>query len=213
MELVELKSAWQLLERLEIPKDQVGETKIENTIHSKSVSEISNIKRNLHLKFSIASLAFLASIVLALLSFYKPVLNPLQFIFSRSESALFFFAMALSMAFMLYFSYQVYARIHTIQTSALNLKENLQLFIDALKKTVTFNIWSDTILTPILASWIYYAYAFQNHSPGFDLRTALLLVVPLAMGFMAYFLEKYLQSLKFGKYIKRLSGYIGDLEK
>jgi len=213
MELVELKSAWQLLERLEIPKDQVGETKIENTIHSKSVSEISNIKRNLHLKFSIASLAFLASIALAILSFYKPFLSPLQFIFSPSESALFFLATALSMAFMLYFSYQVYTRIHAIQTSALNLKENLQLFIDALKKTVTFNIWSDTILTPILASWIYYAYAFQNHSPGFDLRTALLLVVPLAVGFMAYFLEKYLQSLKFGKYIKRLSGYIGDLEK
>lgn len=55
MNLVELKSAWDLLQKDIISKDKVEEVKIETSIYSKSKSEISKIKRGLHLKFIVAS--------------------------------------------------------------------------------------------------------------------------------------------------------------
>lgn len=212
MEIIELKSAWNLLQQEIISNDQVDESKIVNTLHSKSKSEIAKIKRSLLLKFIIASLSVLATIGLAILSVSLPATNPLDFVFSPQESASFFLVMAITISIVVYFNARAYAQIKAIQQSSFNLKDNLKSFIDAMKKAIYFNVLSDTIVTPIIFTWVYYAYAFKDHVIGFNLRTALLFVLPILIGVISYFLQRLMQHLKFGKYLDRLNDYLEDLK-
>lgn len=213
MDIIELKSAWELLQRDVIKNDKVGENEIISSIHGKSKSEIAKIKRGLHLKFIIASLSIVGAIGLALVSIVSPSINPLDAIFSPLESTAFFSVMALLVSIMVYFNYKAYSQIKAVQKSSLNLRDNLKSFINAMKKAIAFNILSDTLMTPVISAWIYYAYAFENHPLGLDLRTALLFVIPIAIGFISYFLQKLMQHLKFGKYLRRLNGYLESLQK
>ena len=213
MDIIELKSAWELLQRDVIKNDKVSENEILSSIHGKSKSEIAKIKRGLHLKFIIASLSIVGVIGLALISIISPSINPLDAIFSPLESAAFFLVMALLVSIMVYFNYKAYSQIKAVQNSSLNLRDNLKSFIDAMKKAIAFNILSDTLMTPVISAWVYYAYAFENHQLGLDLRTALLFVIPIAIGFISYFLQKLMQHLKFGKYLRRLNAYLESLQK
>lgn len=213
MDLIELKSAWTLLQQDVIKNDKVDESKILNSIHSKSKSEISKIKRGLHLKFIIASFSIIVAIGFTVTSFTNSSLNPLDFIFSPLESATFFLVMAVSISVMVYFNYQAYNQITNIQHSALNLKENLNGFIKAMRKAIAFNILSDTFMTPIIFAWLFYAYAFKEHNLGLDLRTALLFVLPVLIGLLSYFFQRFMQRLKFGRYLDSLIGYLDTLQK
>jgi len=213
MDLIELKSAWTLLQQDVINKDKVDESKIFNSIHGKSKSEISKIKSGLHLKFIIASLAIILAIGLAVVSFAKSSLNPLDFIFSPVESTTFFLVMALSVSVMVYFNYQAYRQIKSIQHSSLNLKDNLKSFITAMHKAITFNIFSDAFMTPIIFAWVFYAYAFKEHQLGFDFRTALLFISPILISLLSYFFQRFMQRLKFGQYLDHLTSYLDSLQK
>lgn len=213
MEFTELKSAWNLLEKDVISNDKVEAEKIKTSVHSKSKSEISKIKRFLHVKFVVASVSIVFAATLAFHSIINPALNPLDFIFSPLESAAFLGLMALSLAAMVYLNLQAYSQIEAVESSALNLKENLQHFIDAMRKAIAFNIYSDVIITPIIFTWAYYAYAFGDHPLNFDGRTALLFILPILMGVLSYLLGRFMQQLKFGKYLDRLSSYLDSLQK
>ena len=211
--MIEIKSAWTLLQEEVIINDMVNENEIFNSVHGKSKSEISKIKRGLHLKFIIALLSVIAAIGLAVTSFTDSSFNPLDFIFSPVESTIFFLAMALSVSVLVYFNYQAYRQIKGIQHSSLNLKENLRSFIKAMRKAIAYNIFSDAFITPIIFAWVFYAYAFKDHQLGFDLRTALLFVLPVLVGFLSYFFQKFMQRLKFGRYLDRLKSYLDSLQK
>jgi len=213
MDLIELKSAWTLLQQDVISNDKVDESKILNAVHGKSKSEISRIKRGLHLKFIIASLSIIVAIGFAIVSFTKSSFNPLDFIFSPIESATFFLVMAISVSIMVYFNYQAYRQIKSIQHSSFNLKDNLKRFIKAMQKAIAFNIYSDAFMTPIIFAWVLYAYAFKEHQLGFDLRTVLLFVLPILIGILSYFFQRFMQRLKFGQYLDRLINYLDSLQK
>lgn len=213
MDLIELKSAWTLLQQDVISNDKVDESEILNAVHGKSKSEISKIRGGLHLKFIIASLSIVLAIGLAVTSFTNSSFNPLDFIFSPIESATFFLVMAVSMCVMVYFNYQAYRQIKSIQQSSLNLKDNLKSFITAMHKAITFNIFSDAFMTPVIFAWVFYAYAFKEHQLGFDLRTALLFILPILIGLLSYFFQRFMQRLKFGQYLDRLINYLDSLEK
>lgn len=213
MELIELKSAWDLLQQDVISNDSVEEHKIAMSIHSKSRSEISKIKRGLQVKFVIASVSIVFAAALAFLSILKPALNPLDFIFSPIESAAFLGLMAFSLAAMVYFNFQAYSRIKAVQSSSLNLKDNLERFVYAMKTGIAFNIYSDAFITPIIFTWAYYAYAFRDQPFDTDVRTALLFILPILVGVLSYLLGRFLQHLKFGKYLDRLGGYLESLQK
>ncbi len=213
MEIIEIKSAWTLLQREVIINDKVNESEIFNSVHGKSKSEISKIKRGLHLKLIIASLSVIVATGLVIASFTDPSFNPLDFYFSPIESAIFFLVMAILVGLMLFFNYQAYRQIEGIQNSSLNLMENLKSFINAMQKAIAFNIYSDTLMTPVIFAWVYYAYAFKESSLGFDLRTVLLFILPILIGILSYFIQRFIQHLKFGNYLSRLIAYLDSLEK
>lgn len=213
MEFVELKSAWDVLQQDVIENDKVEVDQIEKSIHGKSKSELSKIRRSLHFKFIMASLSILVAIVLAISSYLNPSLNPFQFIFSPVESVLLYLVMAVSVSVMVYFNYKAYVQIKAVQNSSLNLKENLKHFIEAMKRAVSFNIYSDTFMTPIIFTWVFYAYAFEEQALGLNLRTALLILLPLLLSLFSNFFQRYMQRLKFGHYLQRLNEYLASLEK
>ena len=138
MDLLEFKSAWTLLQQEVISNEKVDESEILKAVHGKSKSEISKIKRSLHLKFIIASLSIIATAGIAVTSFTNSSFNPLDFIFSEIESTIFFLVMAVSISVMVYFNYQAYSQIKSIQNSTLNLKDNLQGLIKAMRKAIAF---------------------------------------------------------------------------
>lgn len=212
MDFIELQSAWAVLQQDINRNDTVDEDKILSTVHSKSKSEISKIKRGLHLKFIIASLAILVALGLVMVSFLSPDMNPLNFIFSPKVSSIFYSIMALSVSIMVYFNYKAYVEIKAVQTTNIDLKENLKSFIDAMNKAIAFNIFSDAFMTPIVFTWVFYAYAFKDQTLGFDLKTFLLFTLPFAIALLSYFFQKFMQYLKFGKYVMKLNTYYDALE-
>jgi len=213
MNIIELKSAWSLLEQEIIGKDSVEKSEIMRSVHSKSKSEIAKIKKSLQMKFFLASISFVFAAGLAIFSYLKPSLNPLDFILSTIESVSFFGIMALSIGVVAYFNFLAYSQIEAIEKSALNLKENLQFFIDAMKKAIAFNIYSDTIIAPVIFTWVYYAYTFSDYPIGTNGRTLLLFMFPFVVGVCSYLFGRFIQQLKFGRYMDRLSGYLKSLQK
>ncbi len=213
MDLTELKSAWSILQEDVISNDIVDESKIFSSIHSKSKSEISKIKRGLQFKFIIASLTIIVAIGITIISLTSSSFNPLDFIFSPIESATFFLVMALLISVMVYFNYQAYKQIKSIQHSSLNLKDNLKSFITAMHKAIAFNIFSDAFTVPLIFAWVFYAYAFKEYELGLNLKTVLLFILPILIGLLSYFFQRFMQRLKFGRYLGRLIGYLDTLQK
>ncbi len=208
-----MKLAWGVLQQEVVDRDRVNEETITATLHRKSGSEISKIKRGLYLKFIIASLAILAAVALAFLSVFYGAPDPLHAIFSPVECVALFGVLALSVSIMVYFNYKAYLQIKALQSSSLNLRDNLRAFIGAMERVIAFNIFSDTFMTPVVTAWVYYAYAFQDHGPALDLRTAMLILLPIFIGLVSYLLQRYMQQLKFGQYLTRLRAYLLEIEK
>ncbi len=211
MDTLDLKAAWQLLQQDIVKKDKVAESTIQQSLHQASQSEVSKIKRSLYLKFTIATFSILIVCSAGLATYFKPDLNPLDTFFSSQESAIFYLMLLISIATMVYFNYQAYRQLHKLQQSTCNLREHLESLIHAMHRAMNFNIYSDTFMTPLFATWFYYAYAFKNHTPGFDSRTALLFILPASIGVLSYFLQCYMQKLKFGQYVNRLKQYLASL--
>ncbi len=213
MDLTAIKFAWSLLQDTTLEEDKVDKQAIQRALYHKSKSEIAIIRRSLHIKFIIATMAILIAVALACMSVIETESNPMSFIFSPTESLVFYSVLALSVSIMVFYNYAAYQQMKLVERSSLNLKENLIFFIKAMNRAIDFNIFSDTLMTPIIFTWVYYAYAFKNRDLELDLRTALLFILPILIGILSFFTQKFMQQLKFGKYLDELKVYLNELQK
>ncbi|MGE0590118.1 MAG: hypothetical protein AB7O48_16185 [Cyclobacteriaceae bacterium] len=214
MELIELKSIWHLI-NADISKDDFVEDKILiETIHMKSETEIGKIRRALLLKLVIGGSATLLGVALLVGLFISPEkFNALDFIFNRTETILFYCTLIVSLTAMLLFNYGAYQKVDTIETRALPLKKSLDTVICAMKKTISFNVYSDAFMSPIIITWLLYGYAYRRDGFNWDWRILLVAISPLVIGVFAYYLQRYFQRLKFGNYVKKLESYRDELEE
>ncbi|MBR9922548.1 MAG: hypothetical protein GYB31_17055 [Bacteroidetes bacterium] len=213
MELANLKSSWMMMEQEILNRDRVDIPQIANAIHHKSTSEIAQIQKALKSKFAMGGITCLVSFTLGVLSWLFPEeVSPLDFAFSAIESTILFFVLGTSLAIMLGFNFRAFQRINRIRHSAHDLKTNLRLFIDSMESAISFNIYSDTLMTPVIVGWIYYGYVFRNDVLRWDIWGLMLIVLPILVGLFSYFFQRYTQYLKFGKYLDVLKGYWEDLE-
>lgn len=213
MELTELQSVWSLINAEIESRELVDEQMVSTTIRKRSNTELSNIKRSLHLKFVMGSVVTLISAGATIASVWFPEkFQPLDFLFNSTETILFYATLTVSLSTMLRFNYRAYREIQSVQTSAVDLKTALERFISVMTTAIRFNIYSDTFMSPIFFTWFYYAYAFQDQMPAWDLRTLMLVILPLAVGIFSFFVQRYLQYLKFGRYLNRLKSYLETLE-
>lgn len=213
MELVELKSIWHLINADINQSNFVDEQIIAETIHKKSETEVGKIRRALQFKLAIGGFVWLLGVGLMIGIFIEPnKFNTLDSIFSPYETIVFYSTLILSLATMLWFNYQAYRNIATAEAQALPLKKSLEVVISGMKKAMKFNIYSDTFMSPIIITWLLYAYAYRGDQFTWDWRILIIVSAPFVIGVLAYLLQRYMQKLKFGNYVKRLESYLEELE-
>lgn len=213
MELLELQANWQLFNDNVIKNDFVETTTIGNSIHQKSKSEISSIKRSMHFKFIIGSVTMLIGLGMTAAMYLAPDFNPLSNFLSRSESLGFYIIISVALGAMITVNHRAYKQIKQLSESTSNLKEGLSNFTRSMRKAMNFNIYSDALMSPVFITWIYYAYAFKNQTIGWDVGSLVLFGLPVAIGLFSYYFQRYAQHLKFGRYVSRLEGYLQSLEE
>lgn len=212
MELAELQMAWNLINTDIQSGNLVSEQTVEKTMHRRSQTELAGIKRALHQKFLIGSVTAIISLGAGLASTLVPEhFHPLDFLFDAGETTLFYTTLAVSLSVMLGFNYRAYRAIRRMERQAPSIKHALKEFIRIMETAIRFNIYSDTFMSPIFFTWFYYAYAFREHELGWDLRTLILAVLPIGVGLFSFYFQKYVQYLKFGRYLERLRSYLEAL--
>ncbi len=213
MELLELQTTWQLFNDNVIKNDFVEPTTIGNSIHQKSKSEISGIKRSMHYKFIFGTITMLIGLGMTAAMYFAPDFNPLSNFLSHSESVGFYIIITLALGVMIAVNHRAYKQIKQLNESASNLKQGLSNFTRSIRKAMNFNIYSDALMSPVFITWIYYTYAFKNQPIGWDVGSLVLFVLPVATGLFSYYFQRYAQHLKFGRYVSRLEGYLQSLEE
>ncbi|WP_425390772.1 hypothetical protein [Ekhidna sp.] len=213
MELLELQATWQLFNDNVIKKDFVEPSTIGETIHQKSKSEIAGIKRSMHFKFIIGTVTMLIGLGMIAAMYFAPDFNLLSNFLSHSESFGFYIIITLALGAMIAVNHRAYKHIKQLNESTSNLKQGLSHFTRSMRKAMNFNIYSDALMSPVFITWIYYTYAFKNQTIGWDVRSLVLFVLPVAIGLFSYYFQRYAQHLKFGRYVSRLEDYLESLEE
>ena len=82
-----------------------------------------------------------------------------------------------------------------------------------MEKTINYNIYSDALITPIMVCWITYA-KIHNHMVVTKLVALIVFfVIPVFTFVVSYYLQKYVQKIKFGNYIAELKAHLADIEE
>ena len=214
MELADLKTIWDQATADISTNAYVDEGLVDKTIRKRSVAELSKIKRGFFLKFTFATVVILicASSTIMTLTFPEEF-NPLGSFFSPLETTIFYATMTFSLAAMLWFNHRAYRRLKALEGSSDNLKKYLHQFISSMESAIRFNIYSDTFMSPIMLTWIFYVYAFKVHPLALNQRFVLLFILPLVIGTFAYFFQRFSQKLKFGRYVNRLKAFLDELNQ
>mgnify|MGYP000185406337 CR=1 FL=1 len=183
-------------------------------MHRPSQLELAQIKRSLRLKFLIGGAVFVLFLILATGSFFNTqALQYLEIEISPLNIQLFLWSITISLSLMLAINYRAYQRLQALQTRAHSLKAMLEEFILAMEKAIRFNIYSDTLMTPILITWAYYIKAYEKTAFQWGLQAAFLLLLPLIIGTLSYYFQRYQQELRFGQYLQRLKSILRSLEE
>lgn len=213
MELAELQSVWSFVTADIEQKDLVDERTVAQTMHKRSKAELANIKRAMHYKFIFGGVTGIICAGSAIASVLVPEhFHPLDVIFGTTETIIFYTTLAIALFTMLWFNHRAYQQIYQVQNGAGDLRSSLGQFIEVMEEAIRFNIYSDTFMSPVFFTWFYYAYAFRDHPLAWDLRTLVLMLFPFAVGIFSFFVQRYLQHLKFGRYLDRLKTYLQALE-
>lgn len=93
-----------------------------------------------------------------------------------------------------------------------NLKSSLERFIKTIKAAVRFNVYSGTFINSLVITWFYYAFTYQSKAFVWNAQAILLLVLPIGLGIIYFYLLRYIQHLKFGNYINRLKEILTSLD-
>ncbi|PHN03471.1 hypothetical protein [Flavilitoribacter nigricans] len=213
MELAELQSAWNLVNVDVQRKDILDEQAVRTRIRRSSGTELAGIKRALQFKFLIGTTVAVIAIGASLGSALAPrEFHPLDFLFSARETTLFYGTLSVSLCCMLFFNHRAYRFIGALERSTEDVKTSLERFIQVMERAMRFNIYSDTFMSPVFFTWFYYAYAFREHDLDWDIRGLLLVLLPVLVGVFSFFFQKYMQHLKFGRYLDRLKYYLQSLD-
>ncbi len=215
MELIELKMIWQSTNASTLERDFVEEHVVSKTIHKKSNTEISKIKRVMRFKLVFGSFISIMMILFAIVSILKPMkITFLNSIFSSPwEYTIFFSSMALSIGAMVFYNYKAFRVISKFQASSSNLMESLSQVIRVMENTMKLNVYSDAIMTPIIVTWITYMKVFNERGLTLKAEIIVLVIVPFLTFCFSYYFQRFAQKLKFGNYVNRLKSFLRTFEQ
>ncbi len=213
MDLELLKKEWESEGNTLAVNTGLAKNEIRKAIHYNSKSEIALIRRSMHRKFLFGGISFIAALTLLVLSIASPgTVNPFNVEFSTGESVLFYGVVVLSLGIMLTLNHRAYRQMSNVLSNPRNLKDTLKQSLSILQQAINFNIWSDTLMSPVLITWLFFAYMYRD---GFvpDQRLWIIVLVPVIITPLAWISQRYAQKLKFGQFADRLQTYLDDLNE
>ncbi len=215
MELLELKSVWDVVVDDTISKERMDGFVVEKSIKKDSKSVLAKIKRVMYFKFSLGSLSLVICIVMLIGSF----VNPTKFafyeaIFDVMDNRIFLATVILFMAAMLSWNFKAFREITYFETSTATVKESLKRFIGIMGRTIKLNIHSGVAFNSIALGWVSY---LLNNRKGFvegTMEITLLVLAAIIIGAVVFFhLSRFEQKIKFGNYLNQLKSNLKDLQE
>ena len=215
MELLELKSVWDVVVEDTISKERMDEFVVEKSIKKDSKSVLAKIKRVMFFKFAFGGL----SLVICLIMLIGSYANPEKFtfyenIFDLIDNRIFLATIILFMAAMLSWNFKAFREIKHFETKATTVKESLARFISIMGLTIKLNVYSGAAFNSVAFGWICY---LANNKKGFvegTFQIALMVTLVTILGAVIfYYLSRYEQKLKFGNYLNQLKSYLKDLQE
>ena len=215
MDLLELKSVWNMVVDETISKDNVDEFAVERSIKKDSKSVLAKIKSVMYFKFIFGTTTLLVCSVMLIGSFINPEeFTFLEPIFDLIDNRIFLATVIVFMTAMLSWNFKAFREIKSFETKATTIKESLKKLIHIMEKTIKLNIYSSIAFNSVALGWIAY---LVNNSKGYIdgiFQITLLVILVIILGAITfYFLSNYEQKLKFGNYVNQLKSNLEDLNE
>ncbi len=215
MELLELKSTWDVIVEDTAAKNFVDDFLVSKSIRKGSKMALAKIKRVMYMKFFLGGASLIYCMVFIVGSYVDPdQFSFLEGIMSLSDNRLLLASAALFLASMLSWNYLAFKEIKQFETKANDLKRSLRKFTKILSRTIKLNIYFGTLFNALAVGWVFYLadnkFAFLE-GKGVILIATLGVVVSSAVFF--FFLNRYDQKVKFGNHLEALKEDLEDLEK
>jgi len=81
-----------------------------------------------------------------------------------------------------------------------------------MEKVIRFNIYSDTMITPLVLTWATYAKVVSKTELDIPKTIAIFIVIPIVVGLISFIIQRYSQKKKFGNYVDQLRYNLQSLE-
>lgn len=215
MELLELKSVWDVVVEDTISKERVDEFVVEKSIKKDSKSVLAKIKRVMLFKFAFGGLSLVICLVMFIGSFIEPEkFTFYENIFDLTDNRIFLITIILFMGAMLSWNFKAFREIKYFETNVSSVKESLKRFIAIMGHTIKLNIYSGAAFNSVAFGWICYLANNKKDFVEGTFQIALMVTMATILGAVIfYYLSRYEQKLKFGNYLNRLKSYLKDLQE
>jgi hypothetical protein len=215
MELLELKSVWDVVVEDTISKERVDELVVEKSIKNDSKSVLAKIKRVMYFKFILGGLSLSLCVVMLIGSYINPVkFTFYESIFDLTDNRIFLATVIFFLSAMLTWNFKAFREIKHFEIKAKTVKESLARFIGIMGLTIKLNIYSGAAFNSVAFGWI--CYLANNKKSLVEGTFQIVLMVTLATiagAVIFYYLSRYEQKLKFGNYLNQLKSYLKDLQE
>lgn len=213
MELIELKSVWDVVVKDTISKERVDDFVVTKSIKKDSKSVLNKIKRVMYFKFFLGGLSLILCAAVLCGSFIKPEeFTFYKNIFSLSDNRIFLGTIVVYITAMLSWNFKAFQEISRFETTTASVKESLMKFINIMEKTIQLNIYSGAAFNALALGWVFYLI---NSKKGFFMDTieiVLMTTLVMVVGvILSFFMSRFEQKLKFGKNLDVLKENLADL--
>ena len=215
MEINDLKTIWKKANDQNRSGYWVSDLDIKALIKKKSKAAIADVERQLKQKILMSSIVGLIAFAIGLGSLLNFDSGD-GFLFVDGMTSVEYGIMMIVMSASI-ITISIHARIRYKQVrnyaeSANSLKLTLVTTKSIFKKVISFGIWSDTLITPLVMTFIVTMKLYKDVPFAFDERIIYLLVVAALSVLIFSRLGKYLMNRKFGPFLNAINDRLGELE-
>ncbi|MHA7056479.1 hypothetical protein ACWGOQ_0004625 [Aquimarina sp. M1] len=215
MELLELKSVWDVIVEDTITKNNVDESMVEESIKKDSKSVLAKIRRVMYVKFSLGGLSLILCVAMLIGSF----INPEKFLFYESifdltDNRIFLATAIVFLSAMLSWNFKAFQEIKHFETKTTNVKESLVRFINIMGRAIKLNVYSGAVFNSIAFGWICYLANNKKDFVEGTFQITLMVTLAIVLGAVVfYYMSQYEQKVKFGNYLDQLKAFLKDLQE
>lgn len=215
MEVNDLKTIWKKANDQDRSGYWVSDRDVKALIKKKSKATISDVERQLKQKILMSSIVGLIAFAIGIESLFN-FSSGHDFLFVEGMTSIEYGAMMIAMSASV-ITISVHARIRYKQVrnyvaSADSLKTALITTKNIFKKVISFGIWSDTLITPLVLAFIVTLKLYKEVPFAFDERILYLLVAVSVSAFGFSRLGKYLMNRRFGRFVSAIDDRLEELE-